>query len=126
MKSGPVSIRRLIALVLLASLFFTRLAAAGYVCPMEMAHGPADQIKVSRADCLDAGGDQLALCANSFSDARLWAGNNGHPPDGDAPPVREVSHPWPVPSDRSVSPQPLPSDMVVSAPVYLQTARLRL
>lgn len=126
MRFGPVSIRRLVALVLLASLFFTRLAAAGYVCPMELAYGPADQNKVSRADCLNAGGDQLALCANSFSDARLWAGNDGHPPDGDAPPVWELCQPWPVPSARSVSLLPLPSNVVVSAPVYLQTARLRL
>lgn len=125
MRARATMIRRLIGLVLLASLFFARLAVAGYVCPMESAYGTADQNMVSRADCLNAGGDELALCANSFGDARLWAGNNGHPPDGDAPPVQEVLHPWSAPAGRIVSLQPPPS-YLVSAPIYLQTARLRL
>ncbi|KDP88617.1 hypothetical protein CF70_029380 [Cupriavidus sp. SK-3] len=119
-------IRRLIGLALLASLFFTRFAAAGYVCPMELAYGPLDQNKVSRADCLNADGDQLALCANSFGDGRLWAGNNGHPPESDVPPAQEVRHPWLAPTGRIVPLQTFRSYLVVSAPIYLQTARLRL
>ncbi|MGX0939648.1 hypothetical protein ACUXQ2_005744 [Cupriavidus metallidurans] len=126
MRPRATVIRRLIGLALLTSLFFTRLAAAGYVCPMELAYAPADQNIVSRTDCLNAGGDQLALCANSFNDGRLWTGNNGHPPEADAPPVQEARHPWPIPSSSSVSLHLLPSYLVVSAPVYLQTARLRL
>lgn len=126
MTARATMIRRLIGLALLASLFFTRLAAAGYVCPMELAYAPAGQNQVSRADCLNAGGDQLALCANSFGDGRLWAGNNGHPPESDAPPVQEVRHPWPAPTGRIVSLQTFRSYLVVSAPIYLQTARLRL
>lgn len=126
MRARGTIIRRLIGLALLTSLFFTRLAAAGYVCPMELADGPADQNKVSRADCLNAGDDQLALCANSFGDGRLWTSNNGHPPEDETPPVQEVRHPWSVRPGRGISLHPLPSYLVVSAPVYLQTARLRL
>ena len=126
MSARATMIRRLIGWILLASLFFTRLAVAGYVCPMELLGRPTDQNQVSRADCLNAGGDQVALCANSFGDGRLLSDNNVHPPEGDAPPVQEVRHPWPAPSGRLVSLQPLPSYLVVSAPVYLQTARLRL
>ncbi|AJW43433.1 hypothetical protein TK49_22490 [Ralstonia mannitolilytica] len=93
---------------------------------MESVYGPAHQNLVSRDGCLDAGGDQLALCADSFGDGRLWADNKGHPPVGDGPPVQEARYPRPEISGRSDSLRPLSLYTVASAPIYLQTARLRL
>ncbi|CAJ0702710.1 hypothetical protein ACUXPM_003548 [Ralstonia sp. 151470066-2] len=126
MRAGSGILRRLAGWVVLASLLFTRLAAAGYVCPMESVYEPAHQNLVSRDDCLNAGGDQLVLCADSFGDGRLWADNKGHPPDGDGPPVREARYPRPEMLGRSDALHPLSLYTVVSAPIYLQTARLRL
>lgn len=126
MRLNGMHLRRLLGWVLLASLFFSRLAAASYLCPMELAVIPAAQYGMSRTDCLNVGGDQLTLCADSFVNGRIWANGNGHSPDHDAPPPQDIRHPWPLPSVHDVSLHPLPSRVTVSAPIYLQTARLRL
>ena len=100
--------------------------AATSWCCVPTRREPAHQNLVSRDDCLNAGGDQLVLCADSFGDGRLWADNKGHPPDGDGPPVREARYPRPEMLGRSDALHPLSLYTVVSAPIYLQTARLRL
>lgn len=124
MKRSHSPFARLLALLLLATVLFARLAVAGYLCPQESegAMAPA-----AMATCLEMDHAQPALCADRQQDGRHWADSNGHPPDlGALPTAVELWHVfpptpyaiWPLHTADSANSSP--------APIYLATARLRI
>ncbi|SPC12354.1 conserved exported hypothetical protein [Cupriavidus oxalaticus] len=127
MKRSHSPFARLLALLLLATVLFARLAVAGYLCPQESEGAMAPAAMTTLASCLEMDHAQPALCADHQQDGRHWADSNGHPADlGALPTAAELWHVLPSTpytvrplrtADRA-NPSP--------GPIYLATARLRI
>lgn len=127
MKHRHSPLARLLALLLLATVLFARLAAAGYVCPPELGAMAEPVVMAATSSCLQMDEAQPALCADHQQDGRHWADSNTHAPDlGILPALTGLQHvllptPYTAPTShtahrRTTSP----------GPVYLATARLRI
>lgn len=127
MKQSHSPLSRLLALLLLATVLFARLAAAGYVCPPEWGAMAEPVSMAATASCPQMDEAQPALCADHQQDGRHWADSNTHAPDlGILPTLTGPLHllpptPYTAPASltahrRTTSP----------GPVYLATARLRI
>lgn len=126
MKHSHSLFARLLALLLLATVLFARLAVAGYVCPQEAESAIGSAAMGSMASCPNMDHMQPALCADHQHDGRHWADNNGHSDDLGALPAPEFAYVLPrTPSLR----RPLPTEgsaIPSPEPLYLATARLRI
>ena len=117
---------RLLALVLVATVLFARVAVAGYVCPSEASADAATT--VASMPCPGTDETQPALCADHQHDGRHWADSNGHAID----PVLSsavVSGPaYTLPPVLLVARHALPAypRHRPPGPIYLATARLRI
>lgn len=127
MKPTHSPLSRLLALALLASVLFMRLAIAGYVCPAGSGSAADSVAMTVTVSCLGMDPAQPALCAD-HQDGRHWADNNAHTPDLGLSPAMATGPAYvlaPIPHAKRV---PLtaawhhpPPD-----PIYLATARLRI
>ena len=124
MKQSHSLFARLLALLLLASVLFARLAVAGYLCPHEAAIPP--EVMGSMASCPNMDPAQPALCADHQHDGRHWADSNGHSDDLGALPGPEPAYVLPptlsIGRLLSTAVSAIPSP----GPIYLATARLRI
>lgn len=127
MKHSHSPLVRLLALVLLATMLFARVAVAGYLCPS--ARGPmADPVAMAiTAQCLEMDGSQPALCADHQQDGRHWADNNNHSADADILPLSTALLHFLPPTSYAVR-LPLTASRPYTwpGPIYLATARLRI
>ncbi len=127
MKHSRSLFVRLLALLLLATLLFARLAAAGYLCPRDAGAAMEPVAMATMKNCLEMDYTQPALCADHQQDGRHWADNNTHSPDPGILPVA-------VKVLRMLQPTPYAiethhvADSANTSPgaIYLATARLRL
>lgn len=127
MKRSHDPFVRLLALLLLATVLFARLAVAGYLCPNESSAAMEPVAMATMENCLEMDYTQPALCADHQQDGRHWADNNTHSPDlGILPAAVEFL--------RMLQPTPYAigihhvADSANTSPgaIYLATARLRL
>ncbi|KDP87250.1 hypothetical protein CF70_002715 [Cupriavidus sp. SK-3] len=128
MKHSHSPLSRLLALVLLATVLFARLAIAGYACPAESgAMVDSASMAATTARCLEMDEAQPALCADHQQDGRHWADSNGHSPDLSAlAAAGELVHVLPL-APYTVRTFPTADSANTSpAPIYLATARLRI
>lgn len=122
MKHEASFLRRLVAWIILATMLFARVAAAAYVCPMDT-QASAPQGVFRSVECWDL--EQPTLCADYRHNDRTIATPDGHPTDGDLPPVLILSHFLPSPQVTAVPRRPAQVTEAKSEPIYLMTARLR-
>ncbi|GCB06496.1 hypothetical protein [Ralstonia sp. SET104] len=128
MKHHHHPLARLLVLALLATVLFTRVAIAGYVCPPESgAMMDSSAMAVSVVNCQDMDDAQPALCADHRHDGRHLADANGHALDlGMLPAAIGLVHVLP-PTPYAGPAYPLASrPAAVPGPIYLATARLRI
>lgn len=78
MKLRHSPFARLLALMLLATVLFSRLAIAGYLCPQESEGAKEPMAVVIMTNCLEMDQAQPALCADHQQDGRHWADSNAH------------------------------------------------
>ncbi len=116
---------RLLALLLLTTLLFSRLAAAGYLCPQETSTAMGSAAMATMTDCLDMDDAQPALCADRQHGSQHWADSNAHPADFAALPAAEFSHVLRLAASIGRLFPTAPTTNFSSGPIYLATARLR-
>ncbi|ANJ76378.1 hypothetical protein PQH03_27505 [Ralstonia insidiosa] len=128
MKHRHSPLAQLLALALLATVLFTRVAIAGYVCPPEAgAIVDASAMAVSVVNCQDMDDAQPALCADHRHDGRHWADANGHAPDlGMLPAAIGLVHVLPPTPYAGPAYPKAYRPTAVPGPIYLATARLRI
>ncbi|WP_024973257.1 hypothetical protein [Ralstonia pickettii] len=126
MKSRHRLFSRLVMLVLLATVLFARVAAAGYVCPSETLADAGTTVASMR--CPDMDEAQPALCADHQHDGQHWADSNGHASDIVALPAMAAgsAHTLPPAPPRARHALPAYWRHGPPSPVYLATARLRI
>lgn len=127
MKRSHSPFARLLALLLLATVFFARVAVAGYLCPQESGGTMQPVAMATMTSCLEMDRAQPALCADHQQDGRHWADSNGHAHDLGVllataglihvlPPTPYAFRIFHTADRANTSP----------GPVYLATARLRI
>lgn len=127
MKHSHSPLARLLALLLLATVLFARLAVAGFLCQQESKAAMEPAAMPTMTSCLEMDNAQPALCADHQQDGRHWADSNGHPPDsGGLPAAAEpvyvlVPTPYTVRTFHTAD-----SANTSPGPIYLATARLRI
>jgi hypothetical protein len=117
---------RLLALVLLATVLFARVAMAGYACPSEVLVDAG--ITAASVRCADMDEAQPALCADHQLDGRHWADSNGHASDIVALPAMAAGFVLALPPVLPIARHALPAYQHHGppGPLYLATARLRI
>ena len=128
MKHHHHPLARLLALALLATVLFTRVAIAGYVCPPGSGTMvDASAMAVSVVNCQDMDEAQPALCADHRHDGRHWADANGHAHDlGMLPAAIGLIHVLPPTPHAGPVTRTAHRPVAVPGPLYLATARLRI
>ncbi|MGX6566851.1 hypothetical protein [Cupriavidus necator] len=127
MKRSLSPFARLLALLLVATVLFARLAVAGYLCPQESEATVAPTAMATMGSCLEMDQVQPALCADHQQDSRHWADSNGHPPDlGALPAAALLVRVLPLTPYTAQTFHTADSANTSPGPIYLATARLRI
>ncbi|KDP87229.1 hypothetical protein CF70_002990 [Cupriavidus sp. SK-3] len=127
MKHSLRPFTRLLALLLLATVLFARLAVAGYLCPQESEGVMEPAAMATMTSCLEMDHAQPALCADHQQDGRHWADSNAHGPDlGVLPATAGLVHLLPPTPYTFRIFHTADSANTSPGPVYLATARLRI
>ncbi|MBU64839.1 MAG: hypothetical protein CL858_05175 [Cupriavidus sp.] len=127
MKHSHSPFARLLALLLLATVFFARLTVAGYLCPQESDGAMEPVVMATMTSCLEMDRAQPALCADHQQDGRHWADSNGHAHDlGVLPATAGLVHVLPPTPYAFRIFHAADSANTSLGPVYLATARLRI
>lgn len=127
MKHSHSPLTRLLALLLLATVLFARLAVAGYLCPQESKGAMEPAAMATMTSCLEMDHAQPALCADHQQDGRHWADSNGHGPDlGVLQATAGLEHVLPPTPYAFRIFYTADSAKISPGPVYLATARLRI
>jgi hypothetical protein len=117
----------LLALLLLATVFFARLAVAGYLCPHESEGAMEPVTMATMTSCMGMDRAQPALCADHQQDGRHWADSNDHAHDlGVLPATAGLLHVLPPTPYAFRIFHTADSANTSPGPVYLATARLRI
>lgn len=126
MKHRHHPFSRLLALVLLATMLFARVAVAGYVCPSDASADAATT--VTSMPCPGTDPAQPALCADHQHDGRHWADSNGHAFDLVLSPAVVSGPAYTLPPVLLAARHAFPAyrHHGPPGPVYLATARLRI
>lgn len=127
MKHHHHPFARLLAFALLATVLFTHVAIAGYVCPPEAGAMMDASTMAVASNCQDMDEAQPALCADHRHDGRHWADANGHAPDlGMLPAASGLVHILPPTLYAGPAYLKASRPAAVPGPIYLATARLRI